>query len=195
MKKSLLFAKAKMSRIGKMPIKIPEGVTLKIEKEMFVATGPKGEVRQTIPSAAIIEIKEGEILCNCKDNSLWGLTRSLVANAVLGVSVGWGKTLELSGVGFRAEVVNGELVLNLGFSHQVKIKAPVGISFKVNENKIEIFGSDKQAVGELAAAIRRVKPPEPYKGKGIKYLGEKIRRKLGKAAKAIGGAGTAGGAK
>ncbi len=184
-----------MSRIGKLPILMPEGVTLKIEKGFIVANGPKGEVKQVIPALAKIEIKEKEILCSCEDNALWGLTRSLVANAVTGVSIGWNKTLELSGVGFRAEVVNNELVLNLGFSHQVKIKAPAGINFKVSENKIEITGADKQAVGELSAQIRRVKPPEPYKGKGIKYLGEKIRRKLGKAAKAIGGVGTAGGAK
>ena len=178
-----------MSRIGKMPIIIPEGVAVKIDGSKITATGPKGEVSFLFHSKVKVEVSDKEIKCSSKDNALWGLTRSLVANAVLGVSTGWSKTLELVGVGFRAETTGTELTLNIGFSHQVKITAPEKITFKVTENKIEIFGVDKQAVGELAAKIRRIKPPEPYKGKGIKYQGEIIRRKLGKAAKAIGGAG------
>lgn len=182
-----------MSRIGKMPIIIPEGVTVKIDGGKIVATGPKGEVGFLYHPRVKVELERGQIVCSSKDNALWGLVRSLVNNAVLGVSTGWSKTLELVGVGFRAETTGSELTLNVGFSHQVKIKAPAGLTFKVTENKIEILGADKQAVGELAAQIRRVKPPEPYKGKGIKYQGEIIRRKLGKAAKAIGGAGPAAG--
>lgn len=174
---------------------IPQGTTVKIDGRKLTATGPKGEVSFLLHPKVKVELGDKEIICFSKDNALWGLVRSLVANAVLGVSVGWSKTLELVGVGFRAETNGLELILNLGFSHQVKIKAPQGLSFKVVENKIEILGADKQAVGELAAQIRRIKPPEPYKGKGIKYQGEIIRRKLGKAAKAIGGAGpTSGGA-
>lgn len=182
-----------MSRIGKMPIVIPEGVTVKIDGGKITATGPKGETGFFFHPKVKVELGEKEIKCSSKDNALWGLTRSLISNAVLGVSTGWSKTLELAGVGFRAETTGQELSLNIGFSHPVKIKAPENIIFKVKENKIEIFGVNKQAVGELAAQIRRIKPPEPYKGKGIKYQGEIIRRKLGKAAKAIGGAESAAG--
>lgn len=181
-----------------MPIIIPEGTTVKIDGEKFVAAGPKGEVSFLLHPKVKVELNDRQIICSSKDNSLWGLMRSLIANAVTGVSLGWSKTLELVGVGFRAETTGTELTLNIGFSHPVKIKAPQGLTFKVVENerssssnKIEIFGADKQAVGELAAQIRRIKPPEPYKGKGIKYQDELIRRKLGKAAKAIGGAGPA----
>lgn len=180
-----------MSRIGKMPIIVPEGVTVKIDGGKITATGPKGTVAFLYHPKVKVELKDGQIICFSKDSALWGLTRSLIANAVLGVSTGWSKTLELAGVGFRAETTGQELILNIGFSHPVKIKAPESITFKVTENKIEILGANKQAVGELAAQIRRIKPPEPYKGKGIKYQGEIIRRKLGKAAKAIGGAGPA----
>lgn len=179
-----------------MPIIVPQGTTVKIDGGKFMATGPKGELSFLLHPKVKVELRDKEIICFSEDNALWGLVRSLVANAVLGVSVGWSKTLELTGVGFRAETTGIELTLNIGFSHQVKIKAPPGLTFKVVENerssssnKIEILGADKQAVGELAAQIRRIKPPEPYKGKGIKYQGEIIRRKLGKAAKAIGGAG------
>lgn len=182
-----------MSRIGKMPIVIPEGVTVKIDGGKITAAGPKGEVSFLLHSKVKVELGDKEIKCFSKDNALWGLTRSLIANAVLGVSTGWSKTLELVGVGFRAETTGQELTLNIGFSHQVKIIAPASITFKVTENKIGIFGPDKQLVGEMAAQIRRIKPPEPYKGKGIKYQGELIRRKLGKAAKAIGGASPAAG--
>lgn len=184
-----------MSRIGKMPIIIPDEVTVKINGSIFTANGPKGEITQIIPKGGVVEIKEKEIICTSKDNAVWGLTRSLIANAVTGSKTGWTKTLEMAGVGFRAGVEGVDLVLNVGFSHPVRIKPPAGIVFKVTENKIEISGPDKQLVGEIAAQIRRVKPPEPYKGKGIKYAGEKIRRKLGKAAKAIGAAAGAGGAK
>lgn len=183
-----------MSRIGKMPIIIPEAVTVKIDGGKITAGGPKGELSFLLHSGIKVELSDKEIKCSSKDNALWGLTRSLIANAVSGVSTGWSKTLELAGVGFRAETTGLELSLSIGFSHQVKIKAPEGITFKVIENKIEVFGPDKQLVGETAAKIRRLKPPEPYKGKGIRYQDELIRRKLGKAAKAIGGAGpTSGG--
>src|SRR3989344_8758187 len=131
-----------MSRIGKMPIIIPEGVAVKIDGSKIMATGPKGEISFLFHPKVKIELGDKEIKCSSKDNALWGLTRSLVANAVLGVSTGWSKTLELVGVGFRAETTGTELTLNVGFSHQVKIKAPEGITFKVTENKIEISGAD-----------------------------------------------------
>ncbi len=182
-----------MSRVGKLPINIPEGVQVSLEDGKIKITGPKGDLFLVLPPQIEVKVMEGEILCSGEKNkNLWGLTRSLIANAVSGVTNGWTKTLELAGVGFRAEVQGEELILTVGFSHPVRIKAPLGITFSVSENKIQITGVDKQLVGEMAARLRRIRPPEPYKGKGIKYLGEKIRRKMGKAAKTIGAAGPGG---
>ena len=184
-----------MSRICKQPIIIPEGITLKTEGEKVMVSGPKGEFALTIPPGVEVKVDRGEVICQMKkgQNNLWGLTRTLIANAIIGVSQGWTKTLELVGVGFRAVVEGEELVLTVGFSHSVRFKAPAGITFSVSENKIQIAGVDKQFVGEIAARLRRTRPPEPYKGKGIKYQGEKIRRKIGKAAKTIGVSAGAGG--
>lgn len=184
-----------MSRIGKLPIPIPEGVKVTLDNQRVIISGPKGELILLISPQVKVKQEGGQILCQVKkeENYLWGLTRTLINNAILGVSQGWSKTLELIGVGFRASIEGDELILNLGFSHPVKIKAPPGITFNVFENKIQVSGVNKQLVGEVAAQLRRISPPEPYKGKGVKYQEEKIRRKLGKAAKTIGAVGTAGG--
>ncbi|TSC54383.1 MAG: large subunit ribosomal protein L6 [Microgenomates group bacterium LiPW_16] len=184
-----------MSRIGKIPIKIPDGVKINLEDQKLKISGPKGELILPIPYQIEVKINNGVIICQAKKDQspLWGLTRTLINNAVIGVSQDWTKTLELVGVGFRANTEGEELVLTVGFSHPVKIKAPPGISFTVSENKIQVSGVDKQLVGEVAANLRRIRPPEPYKGKGIKYQEEKIRRKVGKVAKVIGAAVPAGG--
>lgn len=185
-----------MSRIGKLPIKIAEAVKVTLKDNVLNVSGPKGELSLSFNPKVSIKINETEIICSAekKDNSLWGLTRSLINNSVLGVSLGWSKTLELVGVGYRAVIEGEDLVLSVGFSHPVRFQGLKDIKYSVTENKIKIEGIDKQLVGELAAEIRKVKPPEPYKGKGIRYSGEKIRKKLGKAAKTIGGAaGQAGG--
>ncbi len=184
-----------MSRIGKKPVKIPEGVTVKIDNNVLSATGPKGDLTTSFRPEVKVTVDGGNILVERvsetpKAKALHGLTRTLVENAVMGVSTGWNKGLELVGVGYRASLEGTQLVLNVGFSHQVKFPAPLGITFEVLENtKINVRGKDKQQVGETAAQIRRVRPPEPYKGKGIRYVGEVVRKKAGKAAKAAGAAG------
>ncbi|MBI4100537.1 50S ribosomal protein L6 [Candidatus Microgenomates bacterium] len=181
-----------MSRIGKLPIKITEGVEATLKEHQILVSGPKGSLSFNIPSEIKIK-KEDDVLTVERRNdsknakSLHGLTRSLVANMVKGVKEGFKKELEIKGVGYRAQVAEGVLTMTLGFAHPVKFAPPEGIACRVLENKIIIEGSDKQLVGETAAKIRRLKPPEPYKGKGIKYVGEKIRQKAGKTAKAVGG--------
>ncbi len=184
-----------MSRIGKKPVKIPAGVTVQISGQQLIATGPKG----TLEVAFRPEVKisaDGQNVAieraseTPKAKAMHGLSRTLVENAVLGVSQGWNKGLELVGVGYRAEASGTNLILNVGFSHPVKFPAPNGITFEVSDNtKINVKGIDKQLVGETAAQIRRVREPEPYKGKGIRYVGEVVRKKAGKAAKAAGAAG------
>ena len=178
-----------MSRIGTLPITIPDGVTVNQQENTFTVTGPKGELSASFLPSVSVSIDGNVITVNRKDDSITarsahGLTRQLLANMITGVSTGFEKRLEMKGVGYRA-AAEGDKKLNLsvGFSHPVLIDAPEGISFKVEKNVIVISGADKQVVGEIAAQIRRVRPPEPYKGKGIMYLGEKIRRKAGKAAK------------
>ncbi len=195
-----LFARyGDMSRIGKKPVKIPAGVTIKTEDHRVVVTGPKGELAMVYRPEVAIKVEGSDIIIDRvaetpKAKALHGLTRSLVENLVLGVTSGWNKGLELVGVGYRAAVEGKNLLLNVGFSHQVNYPAPEGIIFEVVDNtKINVKGIDKQLVGETAAQIRQIRPPEPYKGKGIRYIGEVVRRKAGKAAKAVGGA--AGGAK
>lgn len=183
-----------MSRIGKKPVKIPEGVTVKIDGNVVSAVGPKGTlVYQHRPeikvSADNNTINVDRVAETAKAKSLHGLTRTLVENLLFGVSKGWNKGLEVVGVGYRAEVAGKDLVLNVGFSHPVKFAAPEGITFEVKQNIINVTGIDKQKVGETAAQLRRIKPPEPYKGKGIRYVGEVVRKKAGKAAKAVGAAG------
>lgn len=180
-----------MSRVGKMPIKIPSNVEVNIGREKVTVNGPKGKLDFSLPNGIFLTRKDDELLVKCKDDaqiksSLYGLIRALLANVVKGVTEGFKKEIELEGVGYRAQVEGDNLNLTLGFSHPVKVKAPAGISFSLSENKIAVLGIDKQLVGKVASQIRSLKPPEPYKGKGIRYVGERIRRKAGKAAKTIG---------
>lgn len=173
-----------MSRIGKLPINLPQGVSVEVSSVAVVVKGAKEELRVNLP--AEVEIKqEGNVLSvTSKHSNLQGLVRTLVANAVTGVTTGWTKTLELSGTGYRANTNGQELNLALGFSHPVVIKSPQGIKFEVVENKIHVKGADRGLVGEIAAKIRKLRPADPYKLKGFKYEGEKIIKKAGKAAKA-----------
>mgnify|MGYP001619334022 CR=1 FL=1 len=182
-----------MSRIGKLPIGVPEGVTVNIGTNLVEVIGPKGSLKQTIVSGVKVTQEGKNILVqrskdDKKTKALHGLYRSLINNMIYGVDKGWSKTLELTGVGYKAQIVADDLVLSLGFSHQIKYKKPEGISFTIleKEGRIIIAGFDKQLVGETAAKIRKLRPPEPYKGKGIHYLGEKLKRKVGKSAKTIG---------
>lgn len=178
-----------MSRIGKMPIEVPSGVEVKIEGSKVTVKGPKGELTQEFNKNMIIKFEENIINVSRPNDerqnmALHGLTRSLINNMVIGVSKGFEKKLELNGVGYRANVKGRDLDLQLGYSHPVVVKCPEGITFETpSQEEIIIKGIDKQQVGEIAAIIRKKRPPEPYKGKGIKYAGEHIRRKLGKAAK------------
>ncbi len=175
-----------MSRIGKKFIEIPSTVTVAINGQDVLVKGPKGELKIIIHQAIKAEIKDGKLFVTpkrelpTKDRGLWGLYRALISNMVQGVQNGFQKKLEIEGVGFKAALQGDELVLNLGFVNPVKIKKPEGIHFAVEKNVITVSGIDNQAVGQIAAEIRATKKAEPYKGKGIKYEGEKIRRKEGK---------------
>jgi len=176
-----------MSRVGKKPILIPEGVEVKIEGQRVMVKGPKGELSREIRPEIKVEAKGKEIFLlpqieTKKTKALWGLTRALLANMIKGVTEGFEKKLEIEGIGFRASVEGENLVLYVGFTHPIRIKAPEGIKFSVEKNIITVSGVDKEIVSQIAAKIRKVKPPEPYKGKGIRYLGEVIRRKVGKKA-------------
>jgi large subunit ribosomal protein L6 len=179
-----------MSRIGRLPISVPESVKVEIGAEKVKVIGPKGELSRRVPSEVILSLEDHQVVVKPKSDSrnaksAFGLTRTLVANMVQGVTEGFSKILELSGVGFRASVTGGKLVLNVGYSHPVEINPPEGIDFNVKDNtKIVVSGTNKELVGEVAAKIREVRKPEPYKGKGIKYQGEVVRRKAGKAGKA-----------
>lgn len=176
-----------MSRIGRMPIAVPAGVTVKVDGNVVSVKGPKGELTRTIPKEMIVEIGEGVVNINRPSDekehkSLHGLTRTLVANMVTGVTKGFSRTLEIAGVGYRAAKAGTKLNLTLGFSHPVEVNPPEGITIEVPApNRVVVSGIDKEAVGALAAKIRSFREPEPYKGKGIKYEGEVIRRKAGKA--------------
>ncbi|MBR3144535.1 MAG: 50S ribosomal protein L6 [Clostridia bacterium] len=178
-----------MSRIGKMPITVPAGVEVKIDGSKVTVKGPKGELSREFSPELGIKLEGTEIIVTRPDDqkehrALHGLTRSLIANMVVGVTEGYKKVLEVNGVGYRAQKQGKNLVLNLGYSHQVVVPEIEGISIEVpSPNSIVITGADKQAVGQFAADVRKKRPPEPYKGKGIKYEGEHIRRKEGKAAK------------
>ncbi len=181
-----------MSKLAKKPVIIKEGVTIVFEGDIIKVSGPKGNLSFKIPSGVDVKVADGRLtvaLKNKDDEGLkpsLGLTRALISNMVTGVSTGFEKKLELSGVGYRAQAQGSDLTISVGFSHPVKIKAPDGLSFTVDENIITILGANKDMVGNMAARIRAIRPPEPYKGKGIKYAQEKIRRKVGKAAKALG---------
>ena len=179
-----------MSRIGKQPISVPSGVTVSIEPGLVRVNGPKGELSERIPRDMKVA-QEGEEITVTRPTdrgehrALHGLTRSLVANMVEGVTDGFQKTLEIQGVGYRAQLKGKDLELALGYSHPVPVKAPEGIEFEVPQpTRVIIKGISKQQVGEIAAIIRKQRPPEPYKGKGIRYQGEQVRRKAGKTAQA-----------
>jgi large subunit ribosomal protein L6 len=177
-----------MSRIGKRPIDVPAGVTVTVDPGRVTVHGPKGELRQVVPQRIAITQEEGTILVTRptergEDRALHGLTRTLVANMVAGVTTGFEKRLELQGVGYRAALAGTDLELLVGYSHPVRIKPRQGIEFEVPvPTQIVVRGIDKQLVGQTAAEIRKVRPPEPYKGKGIRYEGEYVRRKVGKRA-------------
>jgi len=185
-----------MSRVGLKPIELSESVSVNIAGNVVSVAGPLGKLEVILPKniEACIENKQVKITRKAESKmlrSLHGLTRALLANAIMGVEKGFEKRLEITGVGFRAEVAEGGLRLSLGFSHPVDYHAPEGIKLAVEKNQIAISGIDKQKVGQVAAEIRALKKPEPYKGKGIKYLGEVIHLKPGKAAKAVGAPGAA----
>jgi large subunit ribosomal protein L6 len=174
-----------MSRIGNKPVPVPAGVAVQVEGNRIAARGPKGELTLALPPGVTAEVREGAVRVGCTDTtdragSYHGLGRSLVANLVAGVSRGFSRELELQGVGFRASVQGGKLVLAVGYSVPVEYLPPRGVTVEVKENVITVRGADKQAVGDAAARIRAFYPPEPYKGKGIRYRGEYVRRKAGK---------------
>ncbi|MGH3023123.1 MAG: 50S ribosomal protein L6 [Gaiellaceae bacterium] len=177
-----------MSRIGKTPIELPAGVSVSLSPGRVMVNGPLGELSQQVPQRIAIEQADGELLVKRptergEDRALHGLTRSLVANMVEGVTKGFEKRLEIQGVGYRAAMRGADLELNVGFSHAVVKKAPQGITFEVPApTQVVVKGIDKQRVGQVAAEVRAVRPPEPYKGKGIRYAGEYVRRKVGKRA-------------
>ncbi len=176
-----------MSKIGKLPVTILEGAKVEINGRSVKVSGPKGELTLSLPREIDVKINENKVELTRKGDSkqalsLHGTYRSLINNMVKGVVAGWQKKLELVGTGFRAEVIGNTLSLTVGFSHPVKIEAPAGISFKVEKNVVTVDGANREIVGQVSANIRGVKPPEPYKGKGIKYVDEVIRRKPGKAA-------------
>jgi large subunit ribosomal protein L6 len=177
-----------VSRIGKQPIELPAGVSVSLSPGRVMVNGPLGELAQQVPQRITIEQADGEIVVSRptergEDRALHGLTRSLVANMVEGVTKGFEKALEIQGVGYRASMRGADLELNVGYSHPVVMKAPDGITFDVPApTQVIVKGIDKQQVGQVAAEVRAVRPPEPYKGKGIRYAGEYVRRKIGKRA-------------
>lgn len=179
-----------MSRIGRQPIPVPDGVGVDIDGQAVTVQGPRGTLRREFSTRVGIALREGQLLVTRTSDqpsvrALHGLTRALLANMVEGVSEGFRKSLEIVGVGYRAEVQGSDLILQVGYSHPVKYPAPQGIAFTVEQGGriVHVDGADKELVGEVAAQIRAVRKPEPYKGKGIRYLGEHVRRKAGKAGK------------
>jgi large subunit ribosomal protein L6 len=177
-----------MSRIGRQPIELPSGVSVSISPGRVMVNGPLGELSQEVPPRMKVEQQDGSVVVSRPtdrgdDRALHGLTRSLIANMVQGVTGGFEKRLEIQGVGYRASLRGTDLELNVGFSHSVVLKAPPGITFDVpTPTEVIVKGIDKQQVGQTAAEVRKVRPPEPYKGKGIRYEGEYVRRKVGKRA-------------
>jgi large subunit ribosomal protein L6 len=175
-----------MSRIGKQPIVVPNGTTVTLDGQTVKVKGPKGELTWSVAPEIEMKLENGELTLAPREDtprarSMWGLSRSLVGNMVTGVSEGFERTLELVGVGYRAAMKGNALSLQLGLSHDVDIDPPAGVSFAVpKQTEIKIAGIDKQVVGEIAAKIRKIRPPEPYKGKGVRYAGETVRRKEGK---------------
>nr|YP_009327049.1 50S ribosomal protein L6 [Pleurocladia lacustris]ANS57574.1 50S ribosomal protein L6 [Pleurocladia lacustris]ANS57718.1 50S ribosomal protein L6 [Pleurocladia lacustris] len=178
-----------MGRIGKLPIKVPSNVQVEINQKIIQVSGPHGKLFRTISDLISIKYSGNKIYLNKNENTrianqLYGLTRTLINNMVIGVSQKFERTLQLEGVGYRAQIKDKDLILNLGYSHPVLIKIPLGINIKVEKNIVIIItGFDKEIIGQLAATIRNKRPPEPYKGKGILYKGEIIKRKVGKSGK------------
>jgi large subunit ribosomal protein L6 len=178
-----------MSRIGKKPVPVPAGVEISIDGQTVAVKGPKGSLRRTFTDRVDLTIEEGTVLVARKDDAresraLHGLSRALLANMVIGVADGFRRELSIVGVGYRAALKGSGLELQLGFSHPVQVPAPDGISFEVPEpTRVIVSGIDKEQVGQVAADIRKLRPPEPYKGKGVRYINEQVRRKAGKAGK------------
>jgi len=177
-----------MSRIGRLPISVPAGVEVKIDGSQVSVKGPKGELNHTVSAPIELSQEDGTITVTRPDDeresrSLHGLTRTLISNMVEGVTNGFSKQLEVVGTGYRVQAKGQDLEFALGYSHPVPVKAPQGITFTVEGNKVTVAGIDKQQVGETAANIRKLRRPDPYKGKGVRYAGEQIRRKAGKAGK------------
>ncbi|WP_147103058.1 50S ribosomal protein L6 [Nesterenkonia populi] len=178
-----------MSRIGRLPITVPSGVEVKLDGREVTVKGSKGELSRTIAQGITLEIEDGTITVNRPDDSrearsLHGLTRSLINNMIIGVTDGFTKKLEIVGTGYRVQAKGSDLEFALGYSHPVPVEAPDGITFTVEgANKLAVTGIDKQQVGEVAANIRKLRRPDPYKGKGVRYEGEQLRRKAGKAGK------------
>lgn len=178
-----------MSKIGQQIILIPDGVKVELENSVAKIVGPKGQLTVNLPKDLEVNVDNNTVTVALKkDNkitrSLWGTTRMLIANSVKGVTEGWKKQLELVGTGYRSEVLGNKLILTVGYSHPIEIIAPEGVTFKVEKSVINVDGIDKQVVGQVSADIRSSRPPEPYKGKGVRYTTEVVRRKAGKAAKA-----------
>ena len=179
-----------MSRIGRLPVAVPNGVQVNVQGSDVHVKGPKGELKRSFSPMIEIAMENGEVVVkrksdNAAERALHGTTRAVIANMVRGVSTGFEVSLQVEGVGYRAELKGKDLALFVGYSHPVTMVPPAGISFEVDQKtrQIKVLGYDREVVGQTAAEIRRVRPPEPYHGKGIRYLGEKIRRKAGKAGK------------
>ncbi len=181
-----------MSRIGRLPIAVPAGVTVKIQDSQVTVKGPKGEMSQTFTPGMVIKLEDNKLTVarpsdSKQDKALHGLTRSLLNNMVVGVTKGWEKNLEIVGVGYRAEKSGEKIVLRLGFSHTVEVTPVPGITLGIEgPSKIKVSGVNRETVGEMAAELRGIRPPDAYKGKGIRYAGEAVRIKPGKAGKAVG---------
>ena len=178
-----------MSRIGRLPIAIPAGVDVTVDGSAVTVKGPKGELALTVANPIEVAIEDGQLLVTRPDDergsrSLHGLTRTLIANQIIGVTTGYSKGLEIVGTGYRVQAKGANLEFALGYSHSITVEPPAGISFAVEgNNRLTVHGIDKQAVGEVAANIRKLRKPEPYKGKGVRYAGEVVRRKAGKSGK------------
>jgi len=183
-----------MARFGKIPVLVPSGVTVEILTDSVKVTGPKGSVVRALPHGLSVKLEDGKVIVSVKTSSKdalskQGTIRSHIINMITGTTEGWTKTMEMVGAGFRAEARGSDLVLTIGYSHPVTVTAPEGIKLSVEKNFIKVEGVDRDVVGQVSAQIRGVRPPEPYKGKGIKYIDEVIRRKAGKqAAKTTGAA-------
>lgn len=182
-----------MSRVGKKPVTLPSGVTAEYKDNVLKVKGSKGELTLDVHPKVNLAIENNEITVSVakpdhkQERALWGLFRALINNMVVGVTTGFTKVLEINGVGYKAALNGTKLVLNLGYSHPIEMEVPKGLEAKIEKNVITITGSDRQLVGQFAAVVREQRPPEPYKGKGIKYSDETIRRKAGKVVKAVGG--------